>query len=207
MATVKCIIAVPGIQNISSVLSSSVNESLPWLRRLGSVHVGFMVDKVALGQVFHWVLQFSPVGIIIPPGLHTHVSSSGEEELVRWWPQFGETVSLHQQQKIVFVKNLWIVSVSLDIPELNFYRFEASWIFKALRILKCRSCNTKRKVETTATSSPYKNCESLVLINCSASICLTCIAAEDSWMEVNCHHWCNLWLHISLRTSNMDQQS
>jgi hypothetical protein len=35
----------------------------------GSVHVGFVVDKVALGQVFPRVLRFSPVNFI-PPVLH-----------------------------------------------------------------------------------------------------------------------------------------
>jgi hypothetical protein len=35
----------------------------------GSVHVGFVVDKVALGQVFLRVLRFSPVNFI-PPVLH-----------------------------------------------------------------------------------------------------------------------------------------
>jgi hypothetical protein len=35
----------------------------------GSVHVGFMVDKVALGQVFLWVLRFSSVNFI-PPVLY-----------------------------------------------------------------------------------------------------------------------------------------
>jgi hypothetical protein len=34
----------------------------------GSVHVAFVVDKVALGQVFVRVLPFFPVNII-PPGL------------------------------------------------------------------------------------------------------------------------------------------
>jgi hypothetical protein len=34
-----------------------------------SVHVGFVVDKVALGQVFPRVLRFSPVNFI-PPVLH-----------------------------------------------------------------------------------------------------------------------------------------
>ena len=57
--------------------------AVPWLRRLvaaglsqrrsgfdpGSVHVGFVVDKVALGQVFLRVLRFSPVNFI-PPMLH-----------------------------------------------------------------------------------------------------------------------------------------
>jgi hypothetical protein len=33
------------------------------------VHVGFVVDKVALGQVFLRVLRFSPVNFI-PPVLH-----------------------------------------------------------------------------------------------------------------------------------------
>jgi hypothetical protein len=35
----------------------------------GSVHVGFVVDKVALGQVFLRVLRSSPVNFI-PPVLH-----------------------------------------------------------------------------------------------------------------------------------------
>jgi hypothetical protein len=56
--------------------------AVPWLRRLvaglssrrpgfdpGSVHVGFMVDSVALGHVFPRVLRFSPVSFI-PPVLH-----------------------------------------------------------------------------------------------------------------------------------------
>jgi hypothetical protein len=41
----------------------------PW-----SIHVGFVVDKVALEQVFLRVLRFSSVSVIIPPGLHTHIS-------------------------------------------------------------------------------------------------------------------------------------
>jgi hypothetical protein len=57
-------------------------EAVPWLRRLaaglppwrpgfdpGSVHVGFVVDKVALGQVFPRVLRFSLVNFI-PAVLH-----------------------------------------------------------------------------------------------------------------------------------------
>jgi hypothetical protein len=35
----------------------------------GSVHVGFVVDKVALGMVFPLVLRFSHVNFI-PPVLH-----------------------------------------------------------------------------------------------------------------------------------------
>jgi hypothetical protein len=56
--------------------------AVPWLRRLvaglsplrpgfdpGSVHVGFVVDKVALGQVFPRALRFSAVNFI-PPVIH-----------------------------------------------------------------------------------------------------------------------------------------
>jgi hypothetical protein len=40
----------------------------------GLIHVGFMVDKVALGQVFLRFLRFSPVNII-PPSLSKRISS------------------------------------------------------------------------------------------------------------------------------------
>jgi hypothetical protein len=65
------------------------HKPLPWLRRLVagvslrrpglppvSVHMGFVADNVALGQVLLQVLQFSPVSII-PPWLHTHISRGG----------------------------------------------------------------------------------------------------------------------------------
>jgi hypothetical protein len=31
-----------------------------------SLHVGFVVDKVAMGRVFLWLLWFSPVSVILP---------------------------------------------------------------------------------------------------------------------------------------------
>jgi hypothetical protein len=40
----------------------------------GSIHVGFVVDKVALGYVFLRVLRFFPVNII-PPSLSKLISS------------------------------------------------------------------------------------------------------------------------------------
>jgi hypothetical protein len=65
-------------------------ETVPWLKRLSaglspwrpgfapeSVHLGFVVDKVELAQVFLRVLRFSPVSII-PPLLHTHLSPPHE---------------------------------------------------------------------------------------------------------------------------------
>jgi hypothetical protein len=44
--------------------------------RAWSIHVGFMVDKVALGQVFIRVLRVSPVSII-SPSLTKLISSGG----------------------------------------------------------------------------------------------------------------------------------
>jgi hypothetical protein len=46
-----------------------------------SVHVGFVVDNVALGQVSLPVLPFSPVSII-PPMLHTHSPSTTDDTQV-----------------------------------------------------------------------------------------------------------------------------
>ena len=41
-----------------------------------SVHVGFVVNKVALGQVFPRVLRFSAVNVI-PPVLHYSIAPVG----------------------------------------------------------------------------------------------------------------------------------
>jgi hypothetical protein len=79
-----------GLMFVTDIVVSMLKRSgnyiyrmaVPWLRRLvaglsprrsgfdpGSVHVGFVVDKVALGQVFPRVLRFSPVNFI-PPVLY-----------------------------------------------------------------------------------------------------------------------------------------
>jgi hypothetical protein len=67
----------------------TMNFVVLWLRRLvaglaprrpgfkpGSVHVGFMVDKVALGQVSLRVLLFSPVSVI-SRWLHGQITPGG----------------------------------------------------------------------------------------------------------------------------------
>jgi hypothetical protein len=65
---------------------NKIPQAVSWLRRLGaglsprrpgSIHVGFAVDKVALGQIFLRVIRFSPVNII-PPLLHMHLSPPHE---------------------------------------------------------------------------------------------------------------------------------
>jgi hypothetical protein len=60
-------------------INKVTRDVVPWLRRLivglsprkprfdpGSVHVEFVVDKVALGQVFLRVLRFFPANFILP---------------------------------------------------------------------------------------------------------------------------------------------
>jgi hypothetical protein len=68
-------------------LSSRRLEFVP-----GSVHVGCVVDKVALGQVSFRVLCFFPANII-PPWLSILIYRMGNEQQARWWPQFGDIVS------------------------------------------------------------------------------------------------------------------
>jgi hypothetical protein len=65
------IMAMPWLRQLVASLSLQRNEFLP-----GLVHIGFVVDKVALGQIFLHIPQFSPVSNI-PPVLYTHTSSGG----------------------------------------------------------------------------------------------------------------------------------
>jgi hypothetical protein len=69
-------------RGLNSMSDKPPSQAVPWLRRLaaglpprwpgfdpGSVHGGFVADKVALGQIFPRVLRFSRV-IFIPRVLH-----------------------------------------------------------------------------------------------------------------------------------------
>jgi hypothetical protein len=51
---------------------------------LGLVHVGFVADKLALGQIFLQVHWF-PLSISFRPQLWPH-----------WWPQFIDIISPHR---------------------------------------------------------------------------------------------------------------
>jgi hypothetical protein len=52
--------AVPRLRRLVAVLSPRSTRFVP-----GSMHVGFLVEEVALGQVSHRVLLFSPVNTIL----------------------------------------------------------------------------------------------------------------------------------------------
>jgi hypothetical protein len=55
-------------------LVSGLSSRIPVID-LRSFHVGFVVEKMTVGQVFLWVLRYYPV-IIILPTLHTHLPST-----------------------------------------------------------------------------------------------------------------------------------
>jgi hypothetical protein len=63
----------------SKFLGWSVLQTVLWLSPLSRermVHMGFVVDKVALWQVSHWILRFS-LPAVIPEMLHTHLKTWG----------------------------------------------------------------------------------------------------------------------------------
>jgi hypothetical protein len=62
----------------------------------GPVHVGFVVDKVALGQIFLRVLRFFTVSII-RLWISILVYDLGDEKQARWWSQFRDVVSPHRR--------------------------------------------------------------------------------------------------------------
>jgi hypothetical protein len=83
----------------------SQHLAVPWLRRLvtglsprrpgfapGSVHVGFVVDKIALRQVFLRVLRVFPVNII-PPSLYIRILYGRWTQV--WRPRFRDIVLPH----------------------------------------------------------------------------------------------------------------
>jgi hypothetical protein len=67
-------LAVPWLRWLVTGLSQQRPRFVPM-----SVHVGFVVDKVALAQVFLQVLRFPPA-IIVLLGLHTHIYDLGDEQ-------------------------------------------------------------------------------------------------------------------------------
>jgi hypothetical protein len=82
-------------------------KAVPWLRQLvaslsplrsgfapKSTHLGFVVDKLAMGQVFLRVLWSYPVHII-PPWLSMLIYHLEDEQYARWWQLFRDVVCLH----------------------------------------------------------------------------------------------------------------
>jgi hypothetical protein len=102
--------------------TSSILKAVSWLRRfvaglsprrlgfsLGSVHVGFVVDKVILGQVFLRVLRLSSVSIIPLVVLHTHVSPGGRTiSLVAAFRRQSHTIEMNNryEQQLRYFKKL-----------------------------------------------------------------------------------------------------
>jgi hypothetical protein len=76
-------------------LGQLVTRLSPW--RPGSVHVGFVVDKVGLGQVFLQILWFSPS--VLFHRVFILIYNLGDEHLACWWLQFRDTVLPHWHEQ------------------------------------------------------------------------------------------------------------
>jgi len=102
--------------------------------------VRFVVDRVALGQVFLLSLLFPPV-ISIPPGLHTHihlhaaltegqtgdawessninvVSEIGEHWVENYFDAISDGLERHFGQIVPFLKICTLLSVKLSVVTL-----------------------------------------------------------------------------------------
>jgi hypothetical protein len=102
-------VSEPFLDNLFTI--AVLPMAVPWLRRLvtgfslqRSVHVGFVVDKVALGQVSVRVLRF-------PLSVSFHRGSScvsGGEQHASWWTQFRDIASPHphEQRQVVLTMTL-----------------------------------------------------------------------------------------------------
>jgi hypothetical protein len=93
------------LQTFIYICFTGDSVGLPWLRRLvaglslrspgfalGSIHVGFVVDKVTLGQVFLRVFRFFPVSIITP-SFSVRIYRLVDEQYVHQWQRFRDVVS------------------------------------------------------------------------------------------------------------------
>jgi hypothetical protein len=87
---------------------------MPWLRLLlvrlslqrpGLVHVGFTVDKVALGQVFSEFFGFPCQNHHSTMAVHTYISLSAEMNNRPIGGRSSETVSPHQHKNVCVVAN------------------------------------------------------------------------------------------------------
>jgi hypothetical protein len=74
--------------------------------------VRFVVDKVAMRQIFHRVLRFSSVNII-PPQLSMLIHLLGDQQETRWWPQIRDIVShnRNEQQTLSVVATVGLQAV------------------------------------------------------------------------------------------------
>jgi hypothetical protein len=71
-------------------------------RRPASVHVEFLLDKVALGQAFLRVHRF-PCQYHSTMDLYTHIGYHlGDEKWAGWRPQFRDIISLHRHEQYYY---------------------------------------------------------------------------------------------------------
>jgi hypothetical protein len=91
------------------IITNRIETTVPWPRRLVaghsprrsgfapfSIHLGFVVDRMALGQVSLRGLRLSvPVSFL---RYSPYSLSSGDVTEASWWPQIRDIVSLHRHE-------------------------------------------------------------------------------------------------------------
>jgi branched-subunit amino acid transport protein len=75
---------------------------------VGSGQVGFVVGKMALGQVFYRALRFSPTNIITL-WLSILIYHLGNEQYTCQKPHFGDIVSPHRHEQPQTTTNIFVV--------------------------------------------------------------------------------------------------
>jgi hypothetical protein len=99
--------AVPWLRRLVAVLSPRSTRFVP-----GSMHVGFLVEEVTLGQVSHRVLVF-PCQYHSTEVLHTHVSSGGWTICPLLVAVQGRKMSTHKNQSNQDVWWRWCTVLSV----------------------------------------------------------------------------------------------
>jgi hypothetical protein len=128
-----------------------------------SVCVAFVVDKVALGQVFRQVLRFSPVSTI-PPTLHIH-SFIYHRRCIMFLSQYFSFPSQYHSTNApysfihlpstlynVFLLVLRFSPVSISPPLLHTHSFIYHWCYTIA------SCNTTLKELNLQKLLPFTAC-------------------------------------------------
>jgi hypothetical protein len=86
-----------------------------------SVHMGFVVDKLALTKVFLRVFMFYPFKIIHRGCILLY--HLGDEQQARWWPQFRDIWRHRHQQQQHDVYEVCCRIISANRVEITFKKF------------------------------------------------------------------------------------
>jgi hypothetical protein len=128
------------INSLDYIANCDTRKSVPWLRRLvsglssrrdgfapRSVHVGFVMKKLALGQVFLRFLRF-PCQYHSTVAVHTHVSSGG-------WKILGVPLNAEPCTTVHRCSRGKLLSHNEEHPSVG--GFQVTWDIKHIQYINC----------------------------------------------------------------------